>query len=115
MTELEARMMVLTMVFGGKEALRFASLHNDPLVVEMKIASAIVWRILIDMGSSVSIITWDCLQKLMYLGRDIVQLVHPFLGIKGQEVNPTGMIRLLLRFGDKLKARNLEVDFLVVT
>ncbi|KAJ8425107.1 hypothetical protein Cgig2_013837 [Carnegiea gigantea] len=31
-----------------------------------------------------------------------------------QEVNPTGIICLPLRFGDKVKARNLEVDFLVV-
>ncbi|KAJ8435869.1 hypothetical protein Cgig2_028577 [Carnegiea gigantea] len=31
-----------------------------------------------------------------------------------QEVNPTGMIRLLLCFGDKLKARNLKTNFLVV-
>ena len=29
-------------------------------------------------------------------------------------MNPTGIIRLPLRFGDKLKARSLEVDFLVV-
>jgi len=29
-------------------------------------------------------------------------------------VNPTGMICLALHFGDKVKARNLEVDFLVV-
>ncbi|KAJ8422896.1 hypothetical protein Cgig2_026417 [Carnegiea gigantea] len=33
---------------------------------------------------------------------------------EGQEMNPTGMIRLPLRFDDKVKARNLEVDFLVV-
>ncbi|KAJ8424342.1 hypothetical protein Cgig2_022188 [Carnegiea gigantea] len=31
-----------------------------------------------------------------------------------EEVNPTGMIRLPSRFGDKFKARNLETDFLVV-
>ncbi|KAJ8420507.1 LOW QUALITY PROTEIN: hypothetical protein Cgig2_015271 [Carnegiea gigantea] len=31
-----------------------------------------------------------------------------------QEVNPTGMIRLPVRFGDKIKSKNLEVDFLVV-
>ncbi|KAJ8441584.1 hypothetical protein Cgig2_023148 [Carnegiea gigantea] len=30
------------------------------------------------------------------------------------EVNPTGMIHLPLRLGDKGKAKNLEVDFLVV-
>ncbi|KAJ8423977.1 hypothetical protein Cgig2_008752 [Carnegiea gigantea] len=66
-----ARTTVPTMVFGGKEAPRFASPHNDPLVIEMKIASAI-------------------------------------------EVNLTGMIRLSVRFGDKLKSKNLEGDFLIV-
>ncbi|KAJ8446910.1 hypothetical protein Cgig2_013211 [Carnegiea gigantea] len=87
--------MVPTMVFDGKEAPHFPSPHNDPLVVEMKIAS-------------------DCLEKLTYLRRDIVPLVHPILDFSGQEVNPTGMIRLLVRFGNKLKAKNLEVDFLIV-
>jgi len=80
----------------------------------MKVASAIVRRILVDTGSSVDIITWDCLKKLACPGRDIIPLVHPILGFGGQEVNPTGMICLPLRFGDKVKAKNLEVDFLVV-
>jgi len=102
------------MVLSGKEAPRFASPHNDPLVVEMEIASTIVQRILIDMGTSVGIITWDCLKKLTHLGCDIIPLVHPILGFEGQEVNPTGMIRLPIHFGDKLKVKNLEVDFLVV-
>ncbi|KAJ8426185.1 hypothetical protein Cgig2_010822 [Carnegiea gigantea] len=103
-----------TMVFGGREARCFASLHNDPLVVEMKVANAVIRRILIYTGSSVDIITWDCLKKLTYPGRDIVPLVLAILGFGGQKVNPTGLIRLPLYFGDKLKARNLEVDFLVV-
>ncbi|KAJ8432896.1 hypothetical protein Cgig2_014483 [Carnegiea gigantea] len=54
------------MVFGEKETPRFASLHNDPSVVEMKIASAIARRILIDTRCSVDIITWDCLKKLTH-------------------------------------------------
>ncbi|KAJ8444800.1 hypothetical protein Cgig2_014989 [Carnegiea gigantea] len=65
-------------------------------------------RILNDTESSVDIITCGCLQKLTYPGRDIVPLVHPILGFGGQEVNPTGMICLLLHFGDRLKPRNLE-------
>ena len=40
--------------------------------------------------------------------------MHSISGSGGQEVNPTGMICLPLCFGDKTKARNLEVDFLVV-
>ena len=60
------------------------------------------------------IITWDCLKKLTYPGRDIVPLVHPILGFQGQEVNATGKIHLPLCFRDKGKTKNVEVDFLVV-
>ena len=66
------------------------------------------------MGSSVDVITWDCLKKLTVPGADIIPLVHPILGFSGQEVNPTGMFCLPVHFGDKLKSKNLEVDFLVV-
>jgi len=75
---------VPTMVLGGGEAPHFASPHNDPLVVEMKVASAIVRRILINMGSSMDIIIWDCLKKLSYPGRDIVPPMHLILGFGGK-------------------------------
>ncbi|KAJ8432400.1 LOW QUALITY PROTEIN: hypothetical protein Cgig2_010002 [Carnegiea gigantea] len=114
MAEQGNRVTVPTMVFGGKQGPHFTSVHNNPLVVEMKVASTILRRILIDMGSSVGIITWDCLKKLTYPGREIIPLVHPILRFEGQEVNSTGIIRLPLRLGDKIKAKNLEVDFLVV-
>jgi len=80
----------------------------------MKVASAIVRGIVIATGSSVDIITWDYLKKLAYKGRDIVPLVHPILSFEGQEVNPTGVMCLPLHFGDKVRAKNLEVDFLVM-
>ncbi|KAJ8420669.1 LOW QUALITY PROTEIN: hypothetical protein Cgig2_025353 [Carnegiea gigantea] len=102
-----------TMVFGGKDAPRFASPQNDPLVVEMKIASAIVRRIRVDTGSFVDIITWDCLKRVAHPGRDIILTVNPILGFRGQEVNPTEMIRLPVRFGDKTKFKSLEIDFLL--
>ncbi|KAJ8423666.1 hypothetical protein Cgig2_009287 [Carnegiea gigantea] len=73
------------MVFGGKDAAWFASPPNDLLVVEMKIAR-----------------------------RDLVPMSNSILGFGVQEFNPTGMIRLPVRFGDKSKFKSLEVDFLVV-
>ena len=105
---------VPTMVFRGGEGLHFTFPHNDLLVVKMKVASAIVCQILIDTGSSVDIIIGDCSKKLKYLRREIVPPIHPISGFGGQEVNPTGIICLPLHFGDKTKARKLEVDFLVV-
>ncbi|KAJ8428580.1 hypothetical protein Cgig2_031374 [Carnegiea gigantea] len=108
------RITIPTMVFGRGEGPRFISPHNDLLEVEMKVASTIVRRILVDVGSSVDIITRDCLKKLKYPGMEIIPLVHPTLGFEGQEVNPMEMIRLPLHFGDKAKASTLEVDFLVI-
>ena len=101
------------MVFGGGEGPRFASPHNDPLVVEIKVTKTIMRRIFVDTGSSVDIITWGNLKKLKYPGRKIVPLVHPNLGFRGQEVKPAGVIYLPLHFGDKAKASTLKVDFLV--
>jgi len=54
------------------------------------------------------------LKKLRHPGCNIVLLVHPILGFGGQEVNPTGMIRLSVHFGDKIKSKNLKLDFLVI-
>ncbi|KAJ8420551.1 hypothetical protein Cgig2_003510 [Carnegiea gigantea] len=98
----------------GEGPPRFASHHNDPLVVEMKIASAIVRQFLVNTGSSVDIITWDFMNRLAHPGRDIVPMANPILGFGGQEVHPTGMICLLVRFGDKTTFKSLEVDFLIV-
>ena len=106
--------MAPTMVFGGEDAPRLATPHNDPLVVEMKIANALVRRILVDTGSSVDIITKDCLQKLSHPGRAVDPITTPVLGFGGQEVTPAGTVRLPVRFGDKTRFRSLEVDFLVV-
>ncbi|KAJ8437183.1 hypothetical protein Cgig2_003812 [Carnegiea gigantea] len=84
-----------TMVFDGQQGRIFSFPHNDPKVVELKVANP---------SSSADVITWDRLRKLKYPGRDITTFVHLFLGFGGQEVTLIGMIRLSLRFGDKTKS-----------
>ncbi|KAJ8447192.1 hypothetical protein Cgig2_030423 [Carnegiea gigantea] len=108
------RIMIPTMSFDGREGQHFSSLHNDPWVVELKVPNTLVRRIFIDTGSSIDIITWDYLKQLKHLEREIVPLVHHILDFGGQEINPSRVICLPLRFGDKSKTRNLELDFLVV-
>ncbi|KAJ8422474.1 hypothetical protein Cgig2_016076 [Carnegiea gigantea] len=76
---------------------------DDPVVIELKVASALVCRILIDTKNSVDIISWECLQKLKYPGRDITPLMF----------NPIRIVRLPLQFRDKVKSKSLKVDFLV--
>ncbi|KAJ8440278.1 hypothetical protein Cgig2_031592 [Carnegiea gigantea] len=99
-----------TLVFDSSEGPYFCSSHTDPLVVDLKVANALVRRILIDIGSSVDIITWHYLQRLRYSGRKIFLLLHPILGFGEQKVNPTGMIQLPLGFRDKSIAQKLELS-----
>ncbi|KAJ8436957.1 hypothetical protein Cgig2_018904 [Carnegiea gigantea] len=75
------------MVFDGREGPHFISPHNDPLVVEMKVASAVVRRILIDNRCSVDIISWDCLKKLKHSGREIA-LWYTSFGAFGARAEP---------------------------
>ncbi|XP_010667440.3 uncharacterized protein LOC104884486 [Beta vulgaris subsp. vulgaris] len=54
--------------------------HDDPLVIELKVANTRVKRVLVDSGSSADIITLECLKKLKYSERDVTPLDHPLIG-----------------------------------
>ncbi|KAJ8429898.1 hypothetical protein Cgig2_008783 [Carnegiea gigantea] len=80
----------------GGESPHITSPHNDPLVVEIEVVSAIVRRILIDTGSL-----------------ENRPLGTSYLGLRGARSKPH-RDDPPSTFGDKTKVRNLEVDFLVV-
>ncbi|KAJ8446283.1 hypothetical protein Cgig2_005814 [Carnegiea gigantea] len=111
--EQESRVMVPTMVFNGREGPHFTSPHNDPLAVELKVASALVRWILINTGSSVNIITWDCLKNLKHLGREIVSLTVHFgrRWLKFYQLRILGLDTSLATVFDVLNAR-LEISLL---
>ncbi|KAJ8434058.1 LOW QUALITY PROTEIN: hypothetical protein Cgig2_012660 [Carnegiea gigantea] len=67
-------MTIPTMTFDGWEGCSFSFPHDDPMVVELKVASALVRKILIDTGSLANIITWDYLKKLKHPKR----ISHPY-------------------------------------
>ncbi|KAJ8420021.1 hypothetical protein Cgig2_006408 [Carnegiea gigantea] len=76
------------MIFDGREGGSFSFLLDDQMVVELKVASVLVHRILIDTRSSVNIITYDSLQKLKHLRRDVIPLMHLILGFGKQALPP---------------------------
>ncbi|XP_048493203.1 uncharacterized protein LOC125493737 [Beta vulgaris subsp. vulgaris] len=80
--------------------------HDDPLVVEMKIANLRVGRVLIDSRSSADIITMDCLRKLKYEEKDLTHIDQPLVGFVGQSVHPLGSVKLPTRMGEKGAGRN---------
>ncbi|XP_010687401.1 uncharacterized protein LOC104901512 [Beta vulgaris subsp. vulgaris] len=88
--------------------------HDDPLVVEMKIANLRVGRVLIDNGSSADIISMKCLRKLKYQETDLSPIDQPLVGFGGQSFHPLGSVKLPTRMGEKGAGRNVVVDYLVV-
>ena len=54
--------------------------HDDPLVIELKVANTRVKRVLVDSGSSADIITLECLKKLKYGEQDVTPLNQPIIG-----------------------------------
>ncbi|XP_010670275.2 uncharacterized protein LOC104887357 [Beta vulgaris subsp. vulgaris] len=88
--------------------------HDDPLVVEMKIANLRVRRILIDIGSSTDIISANCLSMLNFNEGYLVLVHYPIIGFGGGVIHPMGTVTLPIRVGDKEAYRTLFVKFLVV-
>ena len=83
--------------------------HDDPLVVEIKIANLRVRRIIIDTGSSTDIISADCLSRLKFNEGDLVPFHHPIIGSGGGIIHPMGIVTIPVRIGDKEASRTLFV------
>ena len=88
--------------------------HDDPMVVELKVANMKVRRILIDTGSSSDIVSLSCLKNLKYDEKSVEPVSHPLVGFGGGIIYPVGRVDLPVRLGEKGKSRNLFVRFLVV-
>ncbi|KAJ8430404.1 LOW QUALITY PROTEIN: hypothetical protein Cgig2_015896 [Carnegiea gigantea] len=96
---------VPTTVLNDREGHVFNSSHNDLMVVELKVANALVRQILINA---------ERLPQETQIPR---KGYHTSCALNPRfrwKVTPLGMIYLPLRFGDKIKSQNLEVDFLEV-
>lgn len=51
--------------------------HHDALVILMDIGNVIVYRILVDMGSSVNVLYYDVFTKLTLIGSQLNQVKTP--------------------------------------
>ncbi|XP_056688654.1 uncharacterized protein [Spinacia oleracea] len=71
------------MTFGGSTCRPIQESHDDPLVIEMKVANSTVGRVLVDSGSSADIITLKCLEGLKYSKDDLKTISQPLIGFGG--------------------------------
>ena len=62
--------------------------HDDPLVISAIIAKHLIKRILVDSGSSVNLLYWNCFEK-MHIAHDRLKIVtSPLYSFKGEAVTP---------------------------
>ncbi|XP_021751222.1 uncharacterized protein LOC110716878 [Chenopodium quinoa] len=88
--------------------------HDDPMVIECKVANQRVGRILIDTGSSSDLISHKCLTKLKYRPESIQPVSHPLVGFGGGVIHPIGQVDLPVRLGERGEGRHMVIYFLVV-
>ncbi|XP_056685858.1 uncharacterized protein [Spinacia oleracea] len=62
--------------------------HDDPLVIELKVANLKVRRILVDTGSSSDIISTACLNRLEHDPKTIEKIHYPIIGFGGGISSP---------------------------
>jgi len=78
----------LTMMFGLEDMHPLQTPHNDALVIQLKIATAMVRRILVDTGSFVDVIILECLKKLQHNEKDLEAVNTPIVGFGKQATYP---------------------------
>jgi len=103
-----------TMTLGSEDMRLLQAPHNDPLVIQLKIAKTMVRRKLVDTGSSVDIITLECFIKLQYRENDLEAVGMPLVVFGGHTTYPVETKKLSIRVGDKGNSRTVDVNFLVL-
>ncbi|XP_056697816.1 uncharacterized protein [Spinacia oleracea] len=93
---------------------KIATPHDDPLVIELKVANLKVRRILVDTGIPSDIISTACLSRLEHDPKTIEKIHYPIIGFGGGIIHPQGIITLPLRVGGRHQSKNLNARFLIV-
>ncbi|XP_021727147.1 uncharacterized protein LOC110694275 [Chenopodium quinoa] len=104
----------LEVVISEKDSGGVRRPHDDPIVIECKVANQRVGRILIDTGSSSDLISHKCLTKLKYRPENMQPVSHPLVGFGGGVVHSIGQVDLPVRLGERGEGRHMVIRFLVV-
>ena len=92
--------------------------HNDPLVIRANIdknsvhfAGNDVGRILVDNGSSVDILVWQCFVKMGFTEKALQKSQYPLIGFGGKRIEALGKIELNVTFGEGATQRTEAITF----
>ena len=96
--------------FPKEDKVRTTQLHDDALLITLRIGGYDVKRVMVDGGSAAEIMYPDLYKGLKLKPEDLMLYGSPLMSFDGKLVIPKGMIRLPIQTGPEI----VEVNFIVV-
>ncbi|XP_028122979.1 uncharacterized protein LOC114320083 [Camellia sinensis] len=93
--------------FSSQALERIQTLHNDGLMITLRIRNFDIRCILIDQGSSIEIMYYDAFKQLKLSDKDLAPATSPLVGFNSQPEWPMEKIILLVKAGSVVK----QVEF----
>ena len=100
--------------FTEEDDRRLHHLHDDALVVSIRIGDYNTHRVLVDNGSLTSILYYLTFQQIRIDRKRLVPVNAPLVGFEGTRVHPLGAVTLSVTVGDYPQQITRDVTFLVV-
>ena len=88
--------------FMEEDARRLQHLHDDVLVVSIRIRDYNTYRVLVENGSSVDILYYPTFQQIRIDREQLVPVTAPLIGFGGIRVHPLGAVTLSVTVEDYL-------------
>lgn len=70
-----------------------------------------VGRILVDIGSSTNIITWQCFVQMGFTEKDLKKSTYPLIGFGGKKIEAVGKANINVTFGEGATMRTKVITF----
>ena len=104
--------MELSLVIGflDEDKIGTIQLHDDALVITLRIRGYDMKRVMVDQGSAVKIMYLDLYKGLNLKVEDLTAYSSPLVSFEGKIIIPKGQVRLLVQTGSEV----VVVDFIVV-
>ncbi|CAL9004514.1 unnamed protein product, partial [Prunus brigantina] len=88
--------------------------HDDPIIIRADISNFDVGRILVDTGSSVSVMFADAFNELQVPSHLLDRSITPLVSFSGEVDQPIGSIHLPISIGVAPQRRTITTPFLII-
>ncbi|CAL8988522.1 unnamed protein product, partial [Prunus brigantina] len=88
--------------------------HDDPIIIRADISNCDVGRILVDTGSSVSVMFAEAFNELQVPSHLLNRSITPLVSFSGEVVQPIGSIHLPISIGAAPQRRTITTPFLII-